>query len=296
MSMQEIVLQRIANELGIDIQDRGEASARVYFPKARAQAELIWAETAEQHPLFDEYRTQEEVFRVMKDYRFFRLCLPAIFGMGSIEGYDWVLRKQYDGLQYPSASQQDVTCPWPEALARDMAMMTFDLSQVPVLKFSKKVPATSYEERLHALKAVIESQQYTESVRLYIQEACARIQTIIAERTPTLFMITNGAFYPENCIQLPESIVLTSWRDARIVAREEVIAQLLLSAIQFPDWCDRYLRECDKYLDIEPAWLMAMIDLLTIERMLQHPSRAEEYLAVREKTLENREREMPMEV
>lgn len=240
--MIEGTLRAVAGELHLDILSIEDGVAIVDLPQSRAQGELIVVPTEEKHPLFDEYRVQERVFRVMKDYRFFQLCLPAVFGMGCVDQkWDWVLRKRYVGRTYESA-------PFPHELAREMAMIVFDLSQVPVLKFKKDVKSVNYTEEIAQFR------------NTYPDEA-QQLSDFFARAVPTLYCITNGACLPEYLTHLDESILLRNWMNARIVALEEIVAELVLHIYPDTEWIELFMRELANYVDVQPEWFAHMLML-----------------------------------
>ncbi|MCW1930463.1 MAG: hypothetical protein KIH62_004055 [Candidatus Kerfeldbacteria bacterium] len=227
--MKEEALRAVAHELDLNVQSIDGDYAVVDFPQAHTIGELCVEETSTTHPLFDEYKVQERVFRVMKDFRFFQLCLPAVYGMGCVDDkWDWVLRKRYTGETYAHA-------PYPQTLAREMAVLVFDLSQVPVLKFKKDVVSVNYTEQ------------------------APEFADFFARSVPTLYCITNGACIPESLIHLEESIVLNNWTNARIVALEEIVAELILHVYPDTVWLDMFMRELSNYVDVNSEWLEYML-------------------------------------
>lgn len=209
----------------------------------------------------------EEIFKLMKDYRFFKLCLPAVFGMGRYrEAFDWVLLKYYDGDEYQWSEKDSA----PDALggkaisvdsASEIAIMVFDLTQVPVLKFSKKVETTNYKDEFAALK----KRMTTDGIKTIpasqqeIESAVQLLEQFVQKEVPTLFTIQNGDFYPRNFLHLEESILLLDWEDARISAVEELIAYISLLMWGNEKWIERFHVELNHLVEMNTEWLTSMM-------------------------------------
>lgn len=204
-----------------------------------------------------EGRKMEHAFAVMKDYRFFTLCLPAVYGMGRYEeAFDWFLMKWYDGEPF-AWSMEDGGKDMPEDSAAQIAMMVFDLTQVPVLKFSKKVDTKNYEEYLTALA------QNTKTYTAVVEEA----RKFIQDAPPTLFTIQNGAFSPGNMLQLEESVVLFDWAGTQITVVEEVVVDMLLHMWNNAAWQKRFIQEVTYLLELQPEWFLHMMRIRAIEKL-----------------------------
>ncbi len=197
----------------------------------------------------------EEIFQVMKDFRFFALCLPGVFGMGRYgESFDWVMLKYYDGTRYDE-TRGDV----PMELAAEAAMMVFDLTQVPVLKFSKKVETEHYPNRLKTLHpqfSVLVEHGIVSAERA--EELVNHWSTFFDQNVPTLYTIQNGCFSPKKFLHLEESIVLLDWADARVTTVEDVVAYCWIAMFRQPQWQSRFLDEVQQLLDTNPEWLSVM--------------------------------------
>lgn len=276
MKTESIPYQHIATEIGVECIDAAARPCVVYNPKAKTNCELLVAPTDPAHPLFYEYAIQERVFRVMKDYRFFQLCLPAVFGMGCVDGqWDWVLRKQYLGAQYGQALS--TKCPWPLQLAREMAMIIFDLSQVPVLKFKKDIEATNYPEALEQFQEQCAHIDLSEQDRAMLNSYVSEMSAFFAQNIPTLYCITNGALYPESLTHLPESIVVRNWEGARIVALEHIIADLVYHALPHTEWIAALMNEVSMLCDVQPEWMKQMMRFVFVRNVSQGKVAAKDF-------------------
>lgn len=216
----------------------------------------------------------EEVFKLMKDYRFFKLCLPAVFGMGRYqEAFDWTMCKYYEGERYQwSEYDKDTETLGGRAIpvhaAADMAMLVFDFTQVPVLKFNKKVATKNYVEDLatltpEAATVVQPGMLQQEEVETVLQE----LRVFYDKKIPTLYTIQNGNFYPRNFLRLSETIVVFDWKSAQITTVEEVIAYMYILMWENLKWQQRFLEELDYLLEINPEWLTQMIRYRALKQL-----------------------------
>jgi hypothetical protein len=197
----------------------------------------------------------EEIFQVMKDYRFFKLCLPAVFGMGRYgESFDWLMLKYYEGDRYNEAEGKV-----PQELAAETAMMLFDLSQVPVLKLSKRVATEHYPNRLDALHpqmAVLVEHGLMNAER--VEALVAQWRAFFEKKVPTLYTIQNGDFRPDNFLHLSESIVLLDWAQSLVTAMEDAAAHCWIAMWRQPEWQKSFVREIEYLVDMNPEWLAVM--------------------------------------
>lgn len=216
----------------------------------------------------------EQAFAVMKDYRFFKLCLPAVYGMGRYkDAFDFVLFKQYDGEHFAWSEYDDQPkilggSAIPVSSAGSIAMMIFDLTLVPVLKFSKKVPTRNYPERVRQLSE--EASAAIDKGLITRTAVDARVQEWLAffdQKKPTLYCIQNGDFYPRNFLQLAESIVLLDWESALISSVEEVIAYEHVLMWGNPAWQERFLKEARSLIDVNEEWLEQMIRFCALKQL-----------------------------
>lgn len=221
-----------------------------------------------------EARRMEEAFKIMKDYRFFKLCLPGVYGMGRYgEEFDWLLMKHYEGTRFEwSESDEDQDILGGKALsessAADIAMMVFDLTQVPPLKFTKKVETKNYPE---AVAQLVEKCKTVSSLGIELKEieqAAEEWLKFFEEKHATLYTIQNGDFYPRNFLQLEESIVLLDWEDAKITTVEEVIAYCTILMWNNPAWQQRFLKEVGYLLAINEEWLKHMLRYRALEQLV----------------------------
>jgi len=226
-----------------------------------------------------ELKRMEEIFRVMKDFRFFKLCLPGVFGMGRYgESFDWVMLKYYEGVRYSEADGQI-----PDSLAAEAAMMVFDMVQVPVLKFAKAVQTEHYPNRvaeLHPQMSLLVEHGVVSAERC--EELVADWKAFFEKTVPTLYTIQNGNFRPGKFLHLDESVVLLDWGTARITAAEDVIAYCLHALWRQPKWQQRFLKELEYLLDIQPEWLHIMKQWCAVQQLIAE---------LPGKTLSNAERE-----
>jgi hypothetical protein len=226
-----------------------------------------------------ELERMEQMFMVMKDYRFFRLCLPGVYGMGRYgEVFDWVMLKYYEGERV-----DETTGELSASLAVEGAMMVFDLTQVPVLKFHKTVATEHYPNRVIELHPCM-----TLLVEHGVMSA-ERVETIVAEwntfferKVPTLYTVQNGDFRPHNWLRLTEATVLLDWKEARITTLEDVVAHCWISMWRQPEWQERFVREVTYLIDLNPEWLAVMKQWHAVQRACE---------ALELHTLEDRERE-----
>lgn len=222
-----------------------------------------------------ESKRMEQVFAVMKDFRFFKLCLPGMYGMGRYQDqFDWVIFKWYDGERFAWSEHDDEPAVLggkaiPPSMARDAAMMVFDLTQVPVLKFSKKVPTRNYPEETKALQgnaAAAVSLGFVTQVE--VDALCTALLAFFEKKVPTLYTIQNGNFYPRNFLQLAESIVLLDWDSAVISTVEEVIAYEWILMWGNPEWQKTFLNELEYLMDVNQEWLAQMIKYRALHQLV----------------------------
>lgn len=218
----------------------------------------------------------EQVFAVMKDYRFFKLCLPAVYGMGRYrEDFDWIVFKWYDGARFAWSEKESGEAllgghAVPVSSAKAIAMVVFDLTQVPVLKFSKKVPTRNYPAHVEQLRA---SAGLAAAVKKgYVTQE--RVDVLLGEwitffdrKVPTIYTIQNGDFYPRNMLQLSESIVLLDWDSAVISTVEEVIAYEYLLMWGNLEWQKKFLAEVEYLMDVNQEWLAQMMTFRALHQL-----------------------------
>ncbi|MBI2411359.1 MAG: hypothetical protein HYV32_05700 [Candidatus Kerfeldbacteria bacterium] len=217
----------------------------------------------------------EEVFKLMKDYRFFKLCLPAVFGMGRYQDlFDWTMYKYYEGERY-QWSEYDTDADTlggraiPAQAAADMAMMVFDFTQVPVLKFNKKVPTKNYVEDIAVLTEQVSVLVAAEVLtQQEVETALQEFREFYDKKIPTLYTIQNGNFYPRNFLRLTETIVVFDWESAQITTVEEVVAYMYILMWENPEWQKRFLVELAYLLEIQHEWLTHMIRYRALKQLI----------------------------
>ncbi len=223
---------------------------------------------------YNQQQNMEQAFSVMKDFRFFRLCLPAVFGMGRYNNrFDWVLYKYYDGKRYKWSEKNDDEDiiggkAVPVATATEMAMMICDLAQVPVLKFSKKVLTKNYIIDLEEIKKQLKDTNIEGISNEQLKNAVEQLEAFYEKKLPTLYVIQNGDFYPRNMVKMQESIVLIDWESVGITTVEEVIAYAHMLMWNNPKWQEAFLSEVRALLDVREEWLQKMQLYCTLKQMI----------------------------
>jgi len=212
--------------------------------------------------------------------------LPAVFGMGRFEDYfDWVIYKYYEGKVYPWSEKNNQSTELGGAAispenASEVAMLVFDLTQVPVLKFSQKVETKNYPEELASLTISGEVAVKAELISAEeLNQALTRLGVFYDKKVPTLYTIQNGDFYPRNFLKLKESIVLLDWESAGITTVEEVVAYGHLLMWNNPEWQKLFLSELHNLLDLNEEWLRMMQLLVALKQVIFWSDTSEEEIS-----------------